>query len=99
CVTQTACLSSTKTAVAAIEFTQEDGYTYLCTGQLLNDSVASNTPYFFSAQHCLDSAMAARPLDEYWFFDAVACGSKAVPPYVQQSAGATMLARSPDFDW
>ncbi|HTL77630.1 MAG TPA: trypsin-like peptidase domain-containing protein [Casimicrobiaceae bacterium] len=99
CVTQTDALASSKRAVAAIEFTQEDGYTYLCTGQLLNDSVASNTPYFFSAQHCLDSAMAARTLNEYWFFDAVACGSKAVPPYVQQSAGATMLARSPDFDW
>jgi len=96
---QTEALDSSKQAVAAIEFTQEDGFTYLCTGQLLNDSVASNTPYFFSAQHCLDSAMAARTLNEYWFFDAVACGSKAVPPYVQQSAGATMLARSPDSDW
>jgi hypothetical protein len=99
CVTQTDALASSKKAVAAIEFTQEDGFTYLCTGQLLNDSVASNTPYFFSAAHCLNSAMAARTLNEYWFFDAISCGSKAVPPYVQQSAGATMLAQSPDFDW
>src|SRR5207249_6319400 len=61
CVTpqSTAFVNSTK-AVAAIEFTQEDGFTYLCTGQLLNDSVSSNTPYFFSANHCLNSAMAAR---------------------------------------
>jgi hypothetical protein len=94
----TAFVDSTK-AVAAIEFTQDDGFTYLCTGQLLNDSTASNTPYFFSASHCLNSATAARTLNTFWFFDAVACGSRTVPPYVQQSAGAAMLARSVDWDW
>ncbi len=94
----TAFVDSTK-AVAAIEFTQEDGFTYLCTGQLLNDSVSSNTPYFFSANHCLDSAMAARTLNTYWFFDAVACNSRTVPPFVQQASGAAMLGRSVDFDW
>lgn len=99
CVAQTPALVAATKAVAAIEFTQEDGFTYLCTGQLLNDSIASNTPYFFSANHCLDSAMAARTLNEYWFFDAVSCGSKAVPSFVQQTAGATMLARSVDSDW
>jgi len=101
CVTpQTAAFVDSRKAVAAMEFTQEDGYTYLCTGQLLNDSLASNTPYFFSANHCLDSAMAARTLNTFWFFDAVACGSTAVPPgYVQQTAGAAMLARSNDWDW
>ncbi len=86
-------------AVAATEFTKDDGFTYLCTGTLLNDSLASNTPYFFSASHCLDSATAARTLNTFWFFDAVECGSTAVPPYVQQASGATMLARSADWDW
>ncbi len=100
CVTpQTTAFVNSRKAVAAIEFTQEDGFTYLCTGQLLNDSTSSNTPYFFSANHCLDSAMAARTLNEYWFFDAVECGSKVVPPFVQQTAGAAMLARSVDSDW
>jgi hypothetical protein len=99
CVTPSAALADSAKAVAAIEFTQEDGFTYLCTGQLLNDSLSSNTPYFFSANHCLDSATAAHTLNSYWFFDALACGSKAVPAYVQQAAGATMLARSPDYDW
>jgi lysyl endopeptidase len=100
CVTpqSSAFVDSTK-AVAALEFTQEDGFTYLCTGQLLNDSLASNTPYLFSANHCLNSALAARTLNTYWFFDALACGNDTVPAYVQQTAGAAMLARSPDFDW
>lgn len=100
CVTpQPRAFLDARKAVAAIEFTQEDGFTYLCTGQLLNDSIATNTPYFFSANHCLDSAQAARTLNTYWFFDAVSCGSTAVPPYVQQAAGAAMLARSVDWDW
>jgi len=99
CVTPTAALADAAKAVAAIEFTQEDGFTYLCTGQLLNDSLSSNTPYFFTANHCLDSALAARTVNAYWFFDAPACGSKSVPAFVQQTSGAAMLARSPDFDW
>jgi hypothetical protein len=100
CVTpRTDALVAAAKAVAAIEFMQADGYTYLCTGQLLNDSRSSNTPYFLSANHCLDSALAARTLNTYWFFDAIACGSKAVPAYVQQASGATMLARSVDWDW
>ena len=100
CVTpQSPAFADSRKAVAAIEFTQDDGFTYLCTGTLLNDSVASNTPYFFSANHCLDGATAARTLNTFWFFDAVACGSKSVPSFVQQASGATMLARSADWDW
>lgn len=94
----TAFVDSTK-AVAEAEFTEDDGFTYLCTGQLLNDSLSSNTPYFFSASHCLDSSTAVRTLNTFWFFDAVSCGSKVTPPFVQQSTGAAMLARSLDWDW
>jgi hypothetical protein len=78
--------------------TKEDGFTYLCTGALLNDSLSSNTPYLFSASHCIDSAMAARTLNTFWFFDAVACGSDG-PRVVQQTSGAVLLARSADWDW
>jgi hypothetical protein len=100
CVTpKTPAFVDSTRAVAATEFTQEDGFTYLCTGTLLNDSLSSNRPYFFSASHCLDSAMAARTLNTYWFFEAAECGSKAVPAFVQQTSGAALLARSPDWDW
>ena len=106
CEIDVACVSPQSTAFAnaakatvEIEFTQEDGFTHLCTATLLNDSVASNTPYLFTANHCMNSALAARTLNAYWFFDAVQCGSRAVPPYVQQIGGGTLLARSPDWDW
>jgi lysyl endopeptidase len=96
---QTTALADAAKAVAELEFLKDDGFTYLCTGQLLNDSISSNTPYLFSAQHCLDSATAANTLDTFWFFDAIACGSKAMPPFIEQTNGATLLARSADSDW
>ena len=99
CVTpqSTAFVNSTK-AVAEILFTQESGDSFLCSGTLLNDLATSGTPYFFTANHCINSATAARTMDTFWFFDAIACGDRSVPPYVQQT-GAAMLARSEDWDW
>jgi hypothetical protein len=100
CVTpQSPAFANAAKATVEIEFTQEDGFTHLCTATLLNDSVASNTPYLLTANHCMNSALAARTLNAYWFFDAVQCGSRAVPPYVQRAGGAALLARSPDWDW
>ena len=96
---QSAAFGDAAKAVAEMEFTQDDGFTHLCTGTLLNDALSSNTPYFFSAAHCLDTATAARTLNTYWFFDAISCGNKTVPPYVQQTGGARLLARSGDWDW
>ncbi|HEY1326870.1 MAG TPA: trypsin-like peptidase domain-containing protein [Casimicrobiaceae bacterium] len=89
-------------AVAEILFTQENGNSYLCTGTLLNDSVQSFTPYFFSANHCINSATAARTINTFWFFQAAACTnprSTAIPNYIQQISGAALLARSEDWDW
>jgi lysyl endopeptidase len=101
CVTPqtTAFVNSTK-SVAQILFTQEDGVSYLCSGTLLNDSITTGSPYLFTANHCINSALAARTLNTFWFFDAVACGDHTtIPAYVQQTAGATLLARSEDWDW
>ena len=100
CVTpQSPAFANAAKATVEIEFTQEDGFTHLCTATLLNDSVASNTPYLFTASHCMDSALAARTLNAYWFFEAAQCNSRTVPSYVQQAGGAALLARSPDWDW
>jgi len=85
-------------AVAKLVFT-DDGTTFICTGTLLSDSVASNTPYLYTASHCMDSQETASSLVTYWFFDAVACHSLAVPPYVKVTGGAVLLGRSIDSDW
>ncbi len=99
CVAPTAALSNAAKAVAQLLFLGDDDNHYVCTGTLLNDVPATNTPYLFTAAHCMSSARAARTLNTFWFFDAVACKSNAVPPYVQLTAGAALLGRSQDNDW
>jgi len=85
-------------SVAKLVFTDIGG-TFLCTGTLINDSSASNTPYLYTASHCMDSQEAASSLITYWFFDAVSCGSRTVPPYATVTGGARLLSRSVDSDW
>lgn len=98
CVASPALLNTAK-SVAKMLFTDESGATIECTGTLLNDSVVSFIPYFFSASHCLESQASASTLNTYWFFDAARCNSKATPSYVLLTGGATLLGRSEDYDW
>lgn len=100
CVTPTSqALTDAASAVAKMIFTAADGGSYSCTGTLLSDSLASNTPYLHTAAHCIDSATAAQTLNTYWYFDAPSCGVAQVPPYVLLAGGAMLLARSDDWDW
>ena len=85
-------------AVVKMLFTR-GGNTFACTGTLLNDSIASNTPYVYTASHCMNSQEAASSLITYWFFDAITCGSRSVPPYATVTGGAVLLGRSIDSDW
>src|SRR5256886_16214123 len=50
CVATTAALNQAK-AVAKLLFTK-GGDSFICTGTLLNDSIASNIPYLYTASHC-----------------------------------------------
>jgi len=87
-------------ATGKIVFMQENGNSYACTGTLLNDSITSFTPLFFTADHCINSALAAATLNVYWFFESVACGSPTTPgPYALQTSGAKLLGRSLAEDW
>jgi len=97
CVATPAITAQAK-AVAKMYFSI-GGDSFLCTGTLVNDTASSNTPYFLTASHCIDSQEAASTLQTYWFFDAVACGNRTVPPYATMPGGATLLARSDDYDW
>jgi hypothetical protein len=88
------------TAVAKITFNDPSGNTFSCSGTVLNDSANDGVPYFFTANHCIESAYEAATINTYWFFEALACGTNAVrPDWVQHASGAKLLARSPDWDW
>ena len=71
CVAPTTALTNAAKAVAQLLFIGDDeGNQYLCTGTLLNDMTSSNTPYLFTAAHCMINANAAHTLNTFWFFDA-----------------------------
>jgi len=120
CEVDIACLSSTlkqqtATAVNAVArmVLTDQGQTALCSGTLLNDSITSFTPYFFTANHCLDNddndvgasmahpAEAAATINTYWFFQTSVCGVDTASNvnFVLVAGGAKLLGRSPDYDW
>lgn len=94
-----AALQDLARSVAKLVFVGDDGISYVCSGTLLNDTAATNTPYLFTADHCIDSATVARTVSTFWFYSAVACNSKVSPPFVQLTGGGTLLGRSQDNDW
>ena len=105
CNVDLACVAPADTAaddlaksVARITFV-EQGKTFLCSATLINDSTSSNTPYVWTADHCISSQAVASTLNAYFFYLAATCNSKATPPFVQVSAGSKLLARSQDKDW
>jgi lysyl endopeptidase len=89
------------------------GNSYLCSGTLLNDSATSLTPYFYTANHCLEDdngdfaaakgnpAAVARSFQTYWLFQSSTCGAdtSANVNFSTLTSGTTLLARGVDYDW
>ncbi len=94
-----AALQTLARSVARIAFVAEDGFPYLCSATLLNDTARTNAPYLFTADHCIDSMAAARSIVSFWLFTATSCDGSDAPPYVQLAGGGTLLGRSQDDDW
>jgi lysyl endopeptidase len=76
----------------------------LCTGTLLNDNDAgSQTPWFYSANHCFENASApfktpaqmqavANTVATLWGFEATNCGSRTPRSnWIQLAGGATFI--------
>jgi lysyl endopeptidase len=120
CEVDVACMSTTLkqqaasavNAVARMVLT-DHGKTGLCSGTLVNDSTTSFTPYFFTANHCLDNddadvgaskanpAAVAATINTYWFFQTSVCGQDTANAvnFVLVAGGAKLLGRGVDFDW
>ena len=89
---------SAKNAVAHMNFVIAGEGTFICTGTLLADTVASTQiPYFYSANHCIDNQTVASTLNTFWKYEATACRSGVVAADVVQLVnGATLLYSDPD---
>ncbi|MCY7318064.1 MAG: serine protease [Ramlibacter sp.] len=85
-------------ATAKMNFV-DGGYSYTCSGTLLNDSQNSATPYFLTAHHCISTQTEASSLITYWSYRSTFCNARVVSPDVQQLVGgATLLYGSSDTD-
>lgn len=120
CESDVACVASplSQQAATAIKATArillvDHGTSYLCTGTLVNDSTTSLTPYFYTANHCIDNgdadpaaskgqpAAVAQSFETFWMFQANTCGVDTANDvnFTDLTAGTTLLARSLDYDW
>lgn len=88
---------SAKNAVAHMNFVVAGQGTFICTGTLLADTVTtSQIPYFYSANHCIDTQTVASTLNTFWKYEATACRSGVAAARVQLAGGATLLYSDPD---
>ncbi|MBY4596401.1 trypsin-like serine protease [bacterium BD-1] len=66
-------------------------YAYVCTGALMADANATETPYFLSAAHCISSQVVASTLETTWFYRSATCGSFTVDSRVRYVYGGASL--------
>lgn len=78
-------------ATARYTFSGADGGTYLCTGTLVNDRARSATPYFLTANHCVNLASEAASVTSYWFYKSASCNATALSPTVKTVRGGAAL--------
>lgn len=65
---------------------------YLCTGQLVNNTAEDGTPYFLTAQHCVENASQAMSVVVFWNYESPTCGLLAGGDLTQTQSGATLVS-------
>jgi len=72
----------TARGIAGYGFVSGDHFAYACTGTLIADTEASSAiPYFWTANHCVESQSEAASLEAFWFFETDVCGGE--PPLTE----------------
>jgi len=91
--------SNLTSSVAKIVFI-DDGFSYSCTGTLMNDAdTSSEIPYFLTANHCVDSQTVANTLEFYWFFEKSTCSTSTANNTLYTAGGASLLKADKDYDY
>jgi hypothetical protein len=98
CEVDASCYSDPeKNAVARILFNNNGPY--LCTGTLLNNIAQDRTPYFLTANHCVNSQAVAQTVETYWFYQTTSCNSGVLRSWVHSPPGANLLATQGSNDF
>ena len=86
-----------KNAVARILF--NDNGPHVCTGTLLNNVAQDWTPYFLTANHCVNSQAVAQTVEAYWFYQTTSCNSGVLRSWIHSPPGANLLATQGSNDF
>lgn len=86
-------------AVAGYFFTTELGETSFCTGTLLNNYSDDGTPYFLTANHCINDEKKSASMEFSWFFASSGCNTNDGNTLIKRTyLGSQLLAKRPDAD-
>lgn len=97
CSTSTVVKNAAK-GVAKMAFVKNGG-SYVCSGTLLNDKGNSQTPWFYTAHHCISDQSVATTLNTFFFYENSGCYTNDVlKAYKQLTRGATYLDSSASND-
>lgn len=90
-VTCTAPLPAGSDATAYLVF-NKNGFSYSCSGTLLNDNINSSTPYLLTANHCISSQTVAATLYTEFKYRSTTCNDGATGTYFNTlTTGSTLL--------
>lgn len=79
-------------AVGWINFVADDGFSSVCTGQLLASESGDQTPYFLTASHCVHSVDEAASVTVYWFYQTSQCDGQPPDPFgLPSTSGSELL--------
>ena len=71
---------------------------YTCTGSLINNTRNDGTPYFMTANHCIDNDEAAKTVIGYFNFETVGC-SDLLKSDNQTLSGASFMTTGEESDY
>ena len=105
CFRDLSCMNSTdltnlSSGIARYQFPAEQaGFVSLCTGGLIIDRGETFTPYFLTANHCVDNATDAAAVEAFWDYRRTSCGGTAPTLSTRpRSNGAQLVATSDQSD-
>ncbi len=90
----------TADSVALIRF-QSGGYSYICTGTLMNNAANNKVPYFLTANHCINTQTVASTVESRWFLQNEICGDPSQQidsRFTTTTGGADLLYNSSGTD-
>lgn len=81
---------SRRTAIARMIY-MSGGDGYYCSGALVNNTRQDGTPYFLTAEHCINNQAAASTLETYWHYRSTSCNSGLPSGEARRVTGGAQL--------